>query len=142
DPMTLARQTALQAAIYNRLAAELSTAAPSGAAVPVFDHVPQSPPRLHVRIDGFTVVAVPVKFGATQHARHSVDVHVFDRPLDAGGRGQFEAKRVLGLAHTALDGWPPFSGNALTFDDSFVDLDADGATFHARATYSIILGDT
>ncbi|MEL6980671.1 MAG: hypothetical protein AAGM38_18680 [Pseudomonadota bacterium] len=137
--MTLARAQDLQAAVYSRLATALATAGVGGVAVPIFDHIAQDPPRLHVRLDGFSVDPMELR-GATRIATHSFTAHVFDRPGEAGPRGQSESKRLLGLIEAALQDWRPLSGGGpLTLFGAFVEPDPDGVTIHAAATFTVTL---
>lgn len=139
--MTLSKAVALQTAVYERLMAALATAGPGGAAIPVYDHVPQDPDRYHVRLDGFDVYDRSPRSGL-RLGEHVFEAHVFDRPGETGGRGQLEVKRILALIDAALARWRPIAGDGLIeLDNSTIDPEPDGATMHGRATYTVWLGD-
>lgn len=105
----IARQWDLQQAIFARLSAALAGQGVGGADVAVFDHIPQDPDRLHVRIDAFRVVPGGTRAGRTD--QHSFSVHVFDDNTgDATGAGRAEIARLLPLVVDALEDWQPFEG--------------------------------
>lgn len=107
--MTLAQRWPLQKAIHARLVARLAGQGIDGADVPVFDHVPFEPPRLHVRLDGFTVTPGPASNG--HRARHEFRVHVFDDNTGpATGAGSREVAGLCPIVVGALADWSPLTG--------------------------------
>ena len=107
--MTVARQWQLQQAVYGRLAAELVGQGVNGEDVPVYDHIPSDPLRLHVRIDGFSVIPGSASNG--HRARHDFSVHVFDdnTGIDTG-TGTAEIARIQPIVVAALEDWSPLVG--------------------------------
>lgn len=104
--MTVSQSWAFQQALYARLAAQLAGQGPGGTDVAVFDHVPEDPARLHVRIDADNIVQRPIKCDKTQHF---FSVATFDKPTDesGAGRGMKTAKLLQQTIVAALHGWSP-----------------------------------
>lgn len=132
--MTVASMWTLQQAVYTAVAAAVPT-------LTVLDHVAVDPPRLHVRIDGFTMTAANPKNCET--VDHRFLVHVFDSPAD-GDRtayGQKTVKQTLSTIHAALHrvslgvtgAWRP------EHEDTFIDTDEDGSTIHGVARYVVTI---
>lgn len=131
----------LQQAIYSRLTAQLAGQGPAGSSVSVYDYVPSSPPRVHVRIDGFNANQRPIKADKTQHY---FSVHVFDRPTSDSdaGRGQKTAKVLQQTIVAALHDWKPSVTGAseIRHVESFIAPDEDGLTQHAASRFSVHIG--
>lgn len=131
----------LQVAVHARLVAALAGLGPGGADVPVYDHVPEDPLRVHCRIDGLTIAARPIK-GA--HTRHGFSVHVFDRPTAQAAvtRGLKSARAVEAAVIAALDGWDPSVTGASPIQfESSTGGEADGALSQARVSrFSVFIG--
>lgn len=87
----------LQRSIVTAIAAALSTAGPSSAAIPVYDHVPQDEPGPFVTVGvGDTSQGASTKtFSAVDH---SVQIDIF-----SAQRGLAEAKSIADLIHAALE---------------------------------------
>lgn len=139
--MTQAHSWPLQQAVVARLTAALATAAPGGGGISVFDHPPADPDRVHVRLDGFYVIAASLKAGG--RASHVFRANIFDRPGRGGrGRGQRVAREILSSVVSALDGWSPIAGQpAILFERSSVELEGDDRTHRAIAEFTVNLGD-
>lgn len=138
--MTVQQQWPLQQAIYERLTQSLAGKGLSGADVPVFDHVPASPPRLHVRIDGFGVIPGSTNNG--KRSRHDFSVHIFDDNTGGEtGAGTAEVKRLQALIVTALDDWSPFEGaTAIRHIQTNSAPDEDPLTEHGVSRFSTNIG--
>jgi hypothetical protein len=107
--MAVRHEWLLQQAVYQVLTAALVGQAIDGDDVPVFDHVPADPPRLHLRIDGFGVV--PGDASNDDRARHEFRVHIFDENTgDQTGGGNKEVMRLQAIVVAALEDWPPITG--------------------------------
>lgn len=132
----------LQQAIYARLVAQLAGQGPGGADVPVYDHVPADPPRVHVRIDGFTADQRPIKCDSTLHA---FTVHVFDRPTSESGaaRGMKTVRELQQTIVAALHQWNPSvtGASAIRHSGSFTAPDEDGLTAHAASRFNVFVGE-
>lgn len=141
--MSTQQSWSLQQAIYSRLAAQLAGKGPDGADVPVYDHVPASPPRLHARIDGFGTYQRPIKCDST---RHSFTVHVFDRPtIETGAaRGQKTTKLLQQVIVSALHRWEPgvVGASAIRHDESYVAPDEDGLTQHGYSRFTLLISES
>lgn len=140
--MSISKAWDLQQAVYARLVAQLTGQGPGGVDVPVFDHAPSDPPRMHVRIDGFNVVQRQLKANKTLHA---FNVHVFDRPTDQTSiaRGQKEAKQLQQTIVAALHDWQPssaISASAIRHSSSDIQADEDGLTQHAISRFETFIG--
>lgn len=138
--MTIAQRWSLQQAVYARLVAQLSEQGVDGADVPVFDHVPAKPPRLHVRIDGFSIV--PGSTSNNRRARHDFSVHVFDDNTGADtGTGMAEVARLQPLVVAALEDWPPLVGaTGIRHISSNSAADEDPLTQHVVSRFSTHIG--
>lgn len=128
--MTIAHAAQLQTAVFAAVSAAV-------APVPVFDHPPRIPPVRFVRLDGFAVDDRSMKNGEV--ARHSFEIHVFDRPVGGGASaGQGWVKATIAQAHAAILA-APLCGEPANFEYSSVDPDEDGVSMHGRARYTIVL---
>lgn len=138
--MTISQQWPLQTAVYSRLVAALSGQGVGGVDVPVFDHVPASPPRLHVRIDSWGVFPGSTSNG--RRARHVFSVHVFDdNSGPETGSGTFELARLQPLVVDALEDWSPLVGaTGITHISSNSADDSDPLTAHAISRFSTLIG--
>lgn len=138
--MTIAHRWPLQQAVYARLVAQLVGEGLDGADVPVFDHVPSEPPRLHIRIDGFGVFPGPSSNG--KRARHDFSVHIFDDNTGADtGAGSAEIARLQPIVVGALEDWFPLVGaTGITHISSNSAADEDPLTQHAVSRFSTHIG--
>jgi hypothetical protein len=128
--MTVALSIPLQTAVYQVV---LAAVAPLG----VFDHAPKAPPNRFIRLDGFTIDDLAIKNG--EIARHSFEVHVFDRPVGGGTSiGQKWVKQTIAQAHAAIMA-ATLVGTRAQFEYSAVNPDEDGVSMHGRARYTIVL---
>lgn len=139
--MTIGQSWPLQQAVFARLVEALAGQGIDGADVPVFDHVPQDPARLHVRIDGFFLVPGSVKAG--RRGLHRFTVHVFDDQTGARtGAGREQVARLQALAVAALEDWPPFPGaTAIEHLQSESAPDAEPATQHGVSRFQTYIGE-
>lgn len=138
--MTVSQRWPLQQAVHAKLTSALLGEGLGGANVPVFDHVPNDPPRLHVRIDGFGVIPGPSHNG--RRARHMFMVHVFDENTGADtGTGTIEIARLQAVIVAALDEWPPFEGaTGIEHISSNSADDNDPLTQHGVSRFSTQIG--
>ena len=139
--MSATRSWALQRAVHGRLVT-LMAEADGGAPVPVTDHAPERERGPFLRHDGYSAVELGSR-GAPIH-EHRLMVHAFDRPRGqrSRSRGQRRAKALIAAVIDGLRHWEPFAGEGcLAFEQMAVSTDEDGATAHAWARFSIILGD-
>jgi Protein of unknown function (DUF3168) len=128
--MTVALSIPLQTDVYQAVSAAV-------APLQVFDHAPKDPPLRFIRLDGFTVDDLRRKNGEV--ARHSFEVHVFDRPVGGGTSiGQKWIKQTIAQAHAAIMA-ATLAGSQAQFEYSTVDPDKDGVSMHGRARYTIVL---
>ena len=150
--MSAQQEWALQVAVYDRLIAQLMGQAPGGEDVEVYDHVPANPPRVHCRIDGFTVVQRAIKADKTLHG---FTVHIFDRPTTQGSaaRGQKTAKELQEKVIAALHGWRPIDpslspagpvtgAGEIRHSDSYITPDEDGLTQHAVSRFTVYIAQS
>lgn len=137
--MSVEHRWTLQQAIWARLTDALSGQGIDGADVPVFDHVPTNPPRLHVRIDGFG--AFPGGSSNSRQSRHDFSVHVFDDSTGADtGAGAQEVARLQPIVVAALEDWPPINGaTGITHIRSNSAEDEDPLTQHGISRFSTII---
>lgn len=138
--MTVAQRWPLQTAVYARLVAQLAGEGIEGTDVPVFDHVPANPPRLHVRIDGFSIIPGSASNG--RRARHDFSVHVFDDNTGTEtGAGMEEVARLQPIVVAALEDWSPLVGaTGITHISSNSAEDSDPMTQHAVSRFSTHIG--
>lgn len=138
--MTVSQRWPLQQAVWARLSAELAGQGVDGTDVPVFDHVPASPPRLHVRIDGFGVVPGPTNNG--RRARHDFIVHVFDENSGPEtGSGTAEIARLQPIIVAALEDWAPLNGaTGIKHISTNSAPDEDPLTQHGISRFSTQIG--
>ena len=138
--MTVLQRWPLQQAVYARLVAQLAGQGGGGSDIPVFDHVPRNPPRLHVRIDSFAVVPGSTANGA--RARHDFSVHVFDDNTGADtGAGMAEIARLQPIVVAALEDWSPLVGaTGITHIISFSASDNDPLSQHGISRFSTQIG--
>ncbi len=138
--MTITQCWPLQQAVYARLVAALAGRGIDGVDVPVFDHVPSQPPRLHVRIDGFGVIPGTTSNG--RRARHDFSVHVFDDNTGVEtGAGRAEVARLQPLIVETLEDWPPLTGaTGISHISSTSAADDDALTPHVVSRFSTQIG--
>lgn len=138
--MTIEQRWPLQEAIYARLIDALSGQGVNGADIPVFDHVPHQPPRLHVRIDGFGLL--PGRTSNGRRARHAFIVHVFDENTGSEtSLGSKEIARLQAIIVNALDDWPPLNGaTGIKHISSNSAPDEDELTQHGVSRFSTHIG--
>ncbi|WP_299686690.1 hypothetical protein [uncultured Tateyamaria sp.] len=139
--MTIQQQWPLQQAVWQRLTDALMGQGIGGADVPVFDHVPREPERLHVRIDGFLVVPHATKAG--RRGRHEFSVHVFDDSTgDVTGRGGENVARLQPIVVAALEDWFPLPGaTGIEHISSNSAADDDPLNQHRISRFSTHIGD-
>lgn len=139
--MTVAQSWPLQQAVFSRLVEALAGQGIGGAAVPVFDHVPPKPPRLHVRIDGFFILPGDVK--SRRRAQHRFIVHVFDDQTgDDTGAGREQVARLQPIVVAALEHWSPFPGaTAIEHVSSESAPDEDPAMQHGLSRFRTYIGE-
>ncbi|MEP4195980.1 MAG: hypothetical protein ABJL99_10135 [Aliishimia sp.] len=107
--MSIDQRWPLQQAVFARLSERLVSEGLNGEDVPVFDHVPSHAPRLHVRIDGFSIV--PGTTGKGRRDKHQFLAHVFDDNTgDMTGVGTGEIARLQTIVVGALEDWSPLNG--------------------------------
>lgn len=132
--MTVAKAEGLQGSI-----ATIVAAAVASLAIPVsVDPAPASTPEF-IWLQGFDLS--DQSFKAHECARHSFEVHHFDRPVGAGlsRNRQRRSKQVLATIHTALMA-ATVQGGTLRHESMMVGTDlADGISAHGTSRYSITL---
>lgn len=128
--MTVAKAWDLQVAIYGLVTGVVS--------IPVFDHAPVDPPNEFIRLDGFRAADLSPKNG--EFARHSFEIHHFQRPVSAQSidRGQRKTKQTLAAVHQAIM-QASFDGKPFQHEILSIEKDMDGITTHGMTRYSIIL---
>ena len=139
--MTIEQRWPLQQAVFQRLTDALAGQGISGADVPVFDHVPQGAvARLHVRIDGFSIVPGSADNG--RRARHDFMVHVFDDNRgDQRSAGLEQVARLQAIVVNALEDWPPLNGaTGIKHLSSNSAPDEDELTQHGVSRFSTHIG--
>jgi len=107
--MSFSQRSALQSAVYGRLVSQLAGAGTGQSDVPVFDHVPSNPSRLHIRVEGWFYIPSDRKGGTM--GRHRFRVKVFDENTGANtSRGMDEVTRLQTIVVAALENWSPITG--------------------------------
>ena len=131
--MTVAKALGLQTDVYNAVVAGVAAWS-----IPVFDRAPVGPFDEFIRLDGFTVTAMPRKRG--EIARHAFEVHHFLAPVGASTitRGQTRSKTVLAAVHVAILA-ASLQGTSAEHEYMSVDPDMDGVTTHGISRYTIVL---
>lgn len=131
--MTVAKALGLQSDVYAAVVAGVAAWS-----IPVFDHAPVTPPDEFIRLDGFSISALPRKRGEV--ARHAFEVHHFLAPVTATSstRGQSRSKTVLAAVHVAILA-ATLQGATAEHEYMSVDPDIDGVTAHGMSRYTIVL---
>ena len=138
--MTVRHQWPLQQAVYRKLVEVLSGQGIDGADIPIFDHVPNDPPRLHLRIDGFSVL--PSETANGDRAFHQFSVHIFDDNTGENtGAGTAEIARLQSVVVGALTDWTPIDGaTGLRHHSSYSAADENPLVQHGISKFSTFIG--
>lgn len=140
--MSIARAAEAQAAIFAQLTAALSTAAPGGGALAIYDHVPDDTAEPHARLEVFGFEPLAGSKDAPVMVRHRFSVRVFDDPGAgaSGSRGQGFVKGVAALVVAALEEWRPVSGaGRMRHLATTISPDESGAAFEASSRFEFYL---
>lgn len=132
--MTVAKAEALQGSI-----ATIVAAAVAGYGIPVSVEPASAETPEFIWLQGFDLF--DQSFKANECARHSFEVHHFDRPLGAGvtRNRQRRSRQVLATIHAALMA-ASVQGGTLRHEFLTVSADmADGVSSHGVSRYTITL---
>lgn len=134
--MTVAKINVLAAAIYAACEAALVGETP---AIPVYDHVQDSPPDRFVRIDAHNLL--DISFKNREVADHKFMIHVFNTPSAGLGPkliGKKEVGRILAKIHAAVMA-VVVDGQPVQLETAELDDNEVGRGAHAFARYTITL---